>query len=287
MTYESFDYTSENGVAHLVMNKGEELNKMTYSFWNELPIVLEEINRDSSIRVLILSSTGKHFCAGMDLQNFGTLGTGDSDTKNNKPDAARNGEGLYRVAMELQGMLSKLEKLRIPVLCGIQGGCIGGGLDLITATDVRFASKDAFFCIQEINIGMAADIGTLQRLPRVIQEGKVRELAFTGRRMPAEEAHACGLVNEVYEDHAAMLSAMKEMAKEIASKSPLALHGTKAILNFSRDHTVAEGLEYNALWSGAMLPQGDMMEAMTSRVEKREPEFKDMLDIKDYGKSAK
>ena len=272
MKYESFDYTSENGVAHLVMNKGEELNKMTYSFWNELPIVLEEINRDSSIRVLILSSTGKHFCAGMDLQNF---------------DAARNGEGLYRVAMELQGMLSKLEKLRIPVLCGIQGGCIGGGLDLITATDVRFASKDAFFCIQEINIGMAADIGTLQRLPRVIQEGKVRELAFTGRRMPAEEAHACGLVNEVYEDHAAMLSAMKEMAKEIASKSPLALHGTKAILNFSRDHTVAEGLEYNALWSGAMLPQDDMMEAMTSRVEKREPEFKDMLDIKDYGKSAK
>jgi enoyl-CoA hydratase len=134
---------------------------------------------------------------------------------------------------------------------------------------------------------MAADIGTLQRLPRVIQEGKVRELAFTGRRMPAEEAHACGLVNEVYEDHAAMLSAMKEMAKEIASKSPLALHGTKAILNFSRDHTVAEGLEYNALWSGAMLPQDDMMEAMTSRVEKREPEFKDMLDIKDYGKSAK
>lgn len=287
MTYESFDYSTKDGIARLVLNKGEELNKMTFNFWHELPIVMEEINRDSSIRVLILTSTGKHFCAGMDLQNFGTLGTGEESKKSNKPDAARNGEGLYRVAMELQNMLSKMEKLRVPVLCGIQGGCIGGGLDLITATDIRFASKDAFFCIQEINIGMAADIGTLQRLPRVINEGKVRELAYTGRRMAADEALESGLVNKIYEDHASMISGIEEMAAEIASKSPLAVHGTKAILNFSRDHTIAEGLEYNALWSGAMLPQDDMAEAMTSRMEKRDPEFADMLEIKDYGKSAK
>lgn len=285
MNYKSFKYSSEEGIGHLVLNKGEDLNKMTMNFWYELPKILDEIDRDASLRVLILSSTGKHFCAGMDLKNFGTLGN-DSEKKTNVPDKARIGENLYRVAKELQDMLSKLEKLRIPVLAGIQGGCIGGGLDLVTAADMRFASKDAFFCIQEINIGMAADIGTLQRLPRVIPEGKVRELAYTGRRMPAEEALEAGLVNKVYESHEEMVAGIKEMATVIASKSPLAVYGTKAILNFSRDHTIAEGLEYNALWSGAMLPQEDMAEAMMSNMEKRDPEFKDMQEIRDYGKSS-
>ena len=285
MNYESFKYTSEDGVGHLVLNKGEDLNKMTMNFWYELPKILDEVDRDASLRVLILTSTGKHFCAGMDLKNFGTLGN-DAEKKTNVPDKARIGENLYRVAKELQDMLSKLEKLRIPVLAGIQGGCIGGGLDLVTAADMRFASKDAFFCIQEVNIGMAADIGTLQRLPRVIPEGKVRELAYTGRRMPAEEALETGLVNKVYESQEDMVSGLKEMAAVIASKSPLAVYGTKAILNFSRDHTIAEGLEYNALWSGAMLPQEDMAEAMMSNMEKRDPEFKDMQEIKDYGKSS-
>ena len=285
MNYESFKYSSDEGIGHLVLNKGEDLNKMTMNFWYELPKILDEIDRDASLRVLILSSTGKHFCAGMDLKNFGTLGN-DSEKKTNVPDKARIGENLYRVAKELQDMLSKLEKLRIPVLAGIQGGCIGGGLDLVTAADMRFASKDAFFCIQEINIGMAADIGTLQRLPRVIPEGKVRELAYTGRRMPAEEALETGLVNKVYESHEEMVAGIKEMATVIASKSPLAVYGTKAILNFSRDHTIAEGLEYNALWSGAMLPQEDMAEAMMSNMEKRDPEFKDMQEIRDYGKSS-
>ena len=285
MNYESFKYTSEEGVGHLILDKGEDLNKMTMNFWYELPKILDEIDKDASLRVLILSSTGKHFCAGMDLKNFGTLGN-DAEKKTNVPDKARIGESLYRVAKELQDMLSKLEKLRIPVLAGIQGGCIGGGLDLVTAADMRFASKDAFFCIQEVNIGMAADIGTLQRLPRVIPEGKVRELAYTGRRMPAGEALEAGLVNKVYESHEEMVSGLKEMAAVIASKSPLAVYGTKAILNYSRDHTIAEGLEYNALWSGAMLPQEDMAEAMMSNIEKREPEFKDMQEIKDYGKSS-
>ena len=285
MNYESFKYTSEEGVGHLILDKGEDLNKMTMNFWYELPRILDEIDKDASLRVLILSSTGKHFCAGMDLKNFGSLGN-DAEKKTNVPDKARIGESLYRVAKELQDMLSKLEKLRIPVLAGVQGGCIGGGLDLVTAADMRFASKDAFFCIQEVNIGMAADIGTLQRLPRVIPEGKVRELAYTGRRMPAGEALEAGLVNKVYESHEEMVSGLKEMAAVIASKSPLAVYGTKAILNFSRDHTIAEGLEYNALWSGAMLPQEDMAEAMMSNIEKREPEFADMQEIKDYGKSS-
>ena len=286
MTYESFDFKKENGIGHLKLNRGEEFNKMTLNFWYELPRVLDEIRKDTSLRVLVLSSTGKHFCAGMDLANFGTLGTGEAK-KDNRPDKARIGEGLFRVAMELQENLTKLEKLRIPVLCGIQGGCIGGGLDMATAADIRFASKDAFFCIQEVNIGMAADIGTLQRLPRVVPEGKVRELAYTGRRMYAEESLECGLVNKVFENHESMLEGIQEMATEIASKSPLAVYGTKAVLNFSRDHSIQDGLEYNALWSGAMLPQEDMAEAMMSRAEKREPEFEDILEIKEYGKNSK
>ena len=286
MNYESFDYSKKDGVGHLILNKGEEFNKMTLNFWYELPRVLDEIKKDTSLRVLILSSTGKHFCAGMDLANFGTLGS-DEEKKDNRPDKARTGEVLYRVAIELQENLSKLEKLRIPVLCCIQGGCIGGGLDLATAADIRFASKDAFFCIQEINIGMAADIGTLQRLPRVVPEGKVRELAYTGRRMHADESLECGLVNKVYDSQESMLMGIKEMASEIASKSPLAVYGTKAVLNFSRDHSVNDGLEFNALWSGAMLPQEDMAEAMMSRVEKREPEFEDIAEIKEYGKAKK
>ena len=164
MNYESFKYSSEEGVGHLVLNKGEDLNKMTMNFWYELPRILDEIDRDASLRVLILSSTGKHFCAGMDLKNFGTLGS-DSEKKTNVPDKARIGENLYRVAKDLQEMLSKLEKLRIPVLAGIQGGCIGGGLDLVTAADMRFASKDAFFCICLLYTSPSPRDATLSRMP--------------------------------------------------------------------------------------------------------------------------
>jgi len=284
MTYECFEVTEIGKVTHVQLSRGDNLNTMIPAFWSELPKIINAISDEGKARAIVISSTGKHFCAGMDLANFGTLGS-DEEKKDNRSDKARTGEVLYRVAMELQENLSKLEKLRIPVLCGIQGGCIGGGLDLATAADIRFASKDAFFCIQEINIGMAADIGTLQRLPRVVPEGKVRELAYTGRRMYSDESLECGLVNKVYESQELMLEGIQEMAEEIASKSPLAVYGTKAVLNFSRDHSVNDGLEFNALWSGAMLPQEDMAEAMMSRAEKREPEFEDIAEIREYGKT--
>ena len=281
--YSCFDVKTKDHVCSLVLNRPNELNTMTRDFWVELGDALEEINRDSDVRVVILSSTGKHFCAGMDLSAFSN---GVDDIPNDKkPDHARVGEVVYRTAKELQSYISKLEEIRVPVIAAVQGGVIGGALDLITACDMRFASNDAFFCIQEINIGMAADVGTLQRLPKIIPDSKMREMAYTGRRMYADEAKETGLVSDTYESQEEMLAAANELAKVIASKSPVAIYGLKAVMNYSRDHSVSEGLEYNALWSGAMLSQKDMTEAITANMEKRDATFNDLVEVKKFNES--
>ena len=281
--YSCFDLKVKDHICDLVLNRPNELNTMTRDFWVELGDVLEEINRNSDIRVVVLSSTGKHFCAGMDLSAFSN---GVDDIPNDKkPDHARVGEVLYRTAKELQGYISKLEEIRVPVIAAVHGGVIGGALDLITACDMRFASNDAFFCIQEINIGMAADVGTLQRLPKIIPDSKMREMAYTGRRMLAEEAKDSGLVGEIYKTHDEMLDAVHKLAAEIASKSPVAIYGLKAVMNYSRDHNVSDSLDFNALWSGAMLSQTDMTEAMTAQLEKRDASFDKMVDVKKFNES--
>ena len=256
---------------------------MSRDFWIELGDVLQEINKDSEVRVVVMSSTGKHFCAGMDLNAFSN-GV-DNIPEEKKPDHARIGEAVYRVAKELQEYISTLEKIRVPVIAAIHGGCIGGAVDLVTACDIRLASDDAFFCIQEINIGMAADVGTLQRLPKIIPDSKMREMAYTGRRMYADEAKETGLVSDTYESHEKMLEAANSLAKEIASKSPVAIYGLKAVMNYSRDHSVSESLEYNALWSGAMLSQKDMTEAMTANMEKRDASFNKLVDVKKFNET--
>jgi enoyl-CoA hydratase len=281
--YSCFDLKIKDHICSLVLNRPNELNTMTRDFWVELGDALEEINRDSEARVVVLSSTGKHFCAGMDLSAFSNGVDDIPDDK--KPDHARVGEVLYRTAKELQGYISKLEEIRVPVIAAVHGGVIGGALDLITACDMRFASNDAFFCIQEINIGMAADVGTLQRLPKIIPDSKMREMAYTGRRMLADEAKDSGLVGEVYETQDQMLDAVYKLAAEIASKSPVAIYGLKAVMNYSRDHNVSDSLDFNALWSGAMLSQTDMAEAMTAQMEKRDANFDKMVDIKKFNES--
>ena len=281
--YSCFDLKVKDHICDLVLYRPNELNTMTRDFWVELGDALEEINRNSDIRVVVLSSTGKHFCAGMDLSAFSN---GVDDIPNDKkPDHARVGEVLYRTAKELQGYISKLEEIRVPVIAAVHGGVIGGALDLITACDMRFASNDAFFCIQEINIGMAADVGTLQRLPKIIPDSKMREMAYTGRRMLAEEAKDSGLVGEIYKTHDEMLDAVHKLAAEIASKSPVAIYGLKAVMNYSRDHNVSDSLDFNALWSGAMLSQTDMTEAMTAQLEKRDASFDKMVDVKKFNES--
>ena len=278
--YKCFELKVDNNVANLVLSRPDEFNTMTRDFWVELPEVLDEINRNSEIRAVILSSSGKHFCAGMDLNAFSNGVENIPDDK--KPDHARVGEALYRDPKELQGYISTLEKIRAPVIAAVQGGCVGGALDLITACDIRLASKEAFFCIQEINIGMAADVGTLQRLPRIIPDSKMREMAYTGRKMLADEAKESGLVSNVYESQEDMLKAANELAEDIATKSPVAIYGLKALMNYSRDHSIDDSLDFNALWSGAMLSQKDMAEAMTAQMEKRDAAFNKMVDVKKF-----
>jgi enoyl-CoA hydratase len=282
--YESFNLEIEDNIANIILSRPEQLNSMSRKFWVELPEILEEVNRNSEIRVLIISSTGKHFCAGMDLSAFDN-GVANIP-KEKRPDNARIGEALYRSAKELQEYISKLEKIRVPVIAAIHGGCIGGAVDLVTACDIRLATTDAFFCIQEINIGMAADVGTLQRLPRIIPDSKMRELAYTGRRMLADEAKESGLVSDVYNSQEEMVNAAKEMANEIAKKSPIAIYGLKALMNYSRDHTITDSLDFNALWSGAMLSQRDMEEAIKAFVEKREATFGKMADVKNFDEAG-
>ena len=281
--FNCFKLDVENHVGNLVLSRPDELNTMSRDFWVELGEVLEVINRDSDIRVVVMSSTGKHFCAGMDLSAFSNGVDNIPDDK--KPDHARIGEAVYRVAKELQEYISTLEKIRVPVIAAIHGGCIGGAVDMVTACDIRLASNDAFFCIQEINIGMAADVGTLQRLPKIIPDSKMREMAYTGRRMYAEEAKEAGLVSGTYSSQEELLEAANKLASEIASKSPVAIYGLKAVMNYSRDHNVNDSLEYNALWSGAMLSQKDMTEQMTANMEKRDASFNELVEVKKFNES--
>ena len=281
--YKSFKVEISDHVANLILSRPDQLNTMSRDFWVELGEVTEEINMNSEVRVLVMSSTGKHFCAGMDLTAFSN-GV-DNIPEDKKPDHARIGEAVYRVAKELQGYISSLESIRVPVIAAIHGGCVGGAVDLVTACDIRLASDDAFFCIQEINIGMAADVGTLQRLPKIIPDSKMREMAYTGRRMYAEEAKESGLVSDTFESHEKLLEAANNLAKEIATKSPIAIHGLKAVMNYSRDHSVSDSLDFNALWSGAMLSQRDMTEAMTANMEKRDASFDKLVDVKKFNES--
>ena len=218
---------------------------------------------------LIVSSTGKHFTSGMDVSVFTT-------TREERWDRGRAGEAARRNLHRLQEVFSKLETVRMPVIAAIQGGCIGGGVDLIAACDMRYCSADAFFCIQEINIGLAADVGTLQRLPRLIPEGLMRELAYTGRRMYAEEAKDAGLVNEVFDSQELMLDHIETIAEEIASKSPLAVTSTKHLLNYGRDHSVVDTLDYQQLWMGAVNQGKEMGIYFNAKADGSKPTYEDL-----------
>jgi enoyl-CoA hydratase len=199
-----------------------------------------------------------------------------TETREQTWDRGRTGESARRRLGRLQNAFTGLETVRMPVIAAVQGGCIGGGVDLVAACDMRYCSSEAFFCIQEINIGMAADVGTLQRLPRLIPEGLMRELAYTGRRMYAEEAQACGLVNNVYDTREQMLSAVHAIAAEIASKSPLAINSTKHLLNYAREHNVSDALNYQQVWMGAVSQGGEMGKYFAAKSEGGVPEYDDL-----------
>ena len=275
-TYECFDVEIQNRVAHIRLKRPDAFNSMVRAFWNELPAIVKDIDDNARARCIVISSTGKHFCSGMDLAVFGSGGTaGEAGV-----DRQTAGESFRYHVKALQDSFSCLDEARMPVLVAIQGGCIGGAVDMTSACDIRYATKDAFFCIQEINIGMTADVGTFPRLCKLIPEGHVRELAYTGRRLPAERAKAIGLVNEVFDTHEAMLDYVMETAREIASKAPLAVAGSKVMINYARDHTIKDGLDYIALWNVGMFAPAHMQEAFRAKQEKREGEFPDLIPLR-------
>ena len=198
------------------------------------------------------------------------------DADSLRRDAIRHGASFYDNTRRLQDSLSALENCRLPVLAAIQGGCIGGGVDLTSACDMRYATEDAYFTIFEINIGITADVGTFPRLPKLIPEGIVRELAYTGRRMSAAEAKEVGLVNRVFPDQDAMLDGVFDIARDIAAKPPLAVYGCKRMINYARDHSTADGLDYIAIWNASFLQPAEMQESMLANRDKRAGEFVDL-----------
>ena len=272
MAYTCFEIELKDKVAHLRLSRPEQLNTMNRAFWSELPAAVRQLDAEGTARALVISSTGKHFTAGMDLSVFQGQGVAPVATK----EVGRLREMMRRTVLELQDSFNALEEVRMPVIAAIQGGCIGGGVDMVCAADMRYCTEDAFFCIAEINIGMTADVGTLQRLPHLIPQGVVRELAYTGRRLSAARALALGLVNEVFPNHDALVAGVLAVASEIAARSPLAVHGSKEMLNYARDHSVADSLKYMAAWQSGMFQPADMFEAFTAKAQKREPVFEDL-----------
>ncbi|HEX6958574.1 MAG TPA: crotonase/enoyl-CoA hydratase family protein [Ferrovibrio sp.] len=275
MTYETFDFSIDEHVARIVFNRPDKANAMILPFWQEMVDVFAEIEDRPEIRAVVISSTGRHFTGGLDLSAFGSIAA-----EMLQGDRGRVGEQMRRTVAEMQETFAVIDRCRVPVLAAVQGGCVGGGVDLISACDMRYSTKDAWFCIQEINIGMTADVGTLQRLPHLIPAGLVRELAYTGRRLPADEAFRAGLVNAVFDSQEAMLAAVLEIARTIAAKSPLAIHGTKEMLNYTRDHSVADALNYMQVWQAGMFLTQDLAEQMQANQQKRPAKFDDLLPAK-------
>lgn len=261
-----FSLTLTDHVAHLVLNRPDALNTMHPTFWRELDEVLAGLHRAGDARALVISSTGKHFSAGMALETFGGAIAMDDQSPEGRA-------ALFDLLADMQATFTRIESLRIPVICAIQGGCIGGAVDMVTAACIRYATQDAFFCIQEINIGMVADVGTLQRLPKLIPLGIVKELAYTGRRLPSARALACGLVNEVFDTQDAMLQAALACAREIAAKPPVAIWGTKQAVHYARDHSVDDSLRQMGWLQGAIWSNRHVGESVDALRGKRAGDF--------------
>ncbi|KAA0217816.1 MAG: enoyl-CoA hydratase [Lautropia sp.] len=275
MTDRHFRLEIADRVARLTLDQPARMNAMSPSFWRELDAILDTLQREAPARALVLDASGKHFCAGMALEAFGSAIAPDESSAASRANIAPLLAGMQRT-------FDRLAELRMPVLAAIQGACIGGGLDLVCTADMRYCTRDAFFCVQEINIGMAADLGTLQRLPRLIPEGMARELAYTGRRLPAERALSLGLVNEVFDDTDAMLAGVMQIAREIGSKPPVAIWATKQAIDYARDHSVADGLRQMGWLQSGLWDTAAVAEAIRARAEKREPVFADLAPLRHF-----
>ena len=267
MKYSTLEVKQEGHIAHVVLNRPDAMNSMIPEFWTELPAAIREIDDEGNARVIVISSTGKHFSAGMDLSVFLNM------KEDFKGDPSRRAERMRRMVMLLQDSFTAIEQARMPVIGAVQGGAIGGAVDLLSACDMRYCTQDAFFTIKETQLGMTADVGTLQRLPKLIPIGIVKELAYTGRNFGAAEAQQLGFVNQVFDDQTAMLDAVMKIAQQIAMNSPLAVSGTKTMINYAAEHTVAESLTYMATWQAGMFQMEDVFKAMEAQKTKTLREY--------------
>ncbi|GAD23044.1 enoyl-CoA hydratase-related protein [Acidovorax sp. MR-S7] len=270
-----FTLSTQEHVAHLVLDRPEAMNTMHPAFWRELDQVLDHLHRAGDVRALVVSSTGKHFSAGMALETFGGAITLDD----------RSPEGraaIFDLLTDMQATFTRIESLRVPVIAAIHGGCIGGAVDMVAAACIRYATRDAFFCIQEINIGMVADVGTLQRLPKLMPLGLLKELAYTGRRLPAERALACGLVTELFGSHEELVAGALACAREIAAKPPVAIWGTKQAVHYARDHGVEDSLRQMGWLQGAIWSNRHVGEAVAAMQQRRAGDFPALAPLKRF-----
>lgn len=275
-TLTCFTLTITDQVAHLVLNRPEAMNTMHPRFWRELDQVLADLHRGGEARALVISSTGKHFSAGMALETFGGAITLD--------DASPEGRAaIFDLLTDMQATFTRIENLRMPVIAAIHGGCIGGAVDMVAAACIRYATRDAFFCIQEINIGMVADMGTLQRLPKLMPLGLLKELAYTGRRLPAERALASGLVTELFDTQEDLLAAALACAREIAAKPPVAIWGTKQAVHYARDHGVQDSLRQMGWLQGAIWSNRHLGESVAAMKQRRAGAFPALAPLQRFG----
>jgi enoyl-CoA hydratase len=260
-------------VATLWLDRPEKRNALGPAFWADLPLAMAAIESEPDIRAVVLAARGPHFSVGLDLVAMSYLVGPSSPAAGPPPSAAARARWARTEITRLQASVTAVADCPLPVIAAVQGFCIGGGVDLVAACDIRLASADARFSVREAKVAIVADIGSLQRLPRIIGLGHVAELAYTGKDITAARAEAIGLVNAVSEDATSVLATAREMAGEIAANSPLAVQGTKAVLRASEDRSVAQGLDYAATWNAGHLASDDLAEAMAAFIEKRPAVF--------------
>jgi len=269
--YETLNVSSPNEYVYQVeINRPEKLNAMNRAFWREMVECFNQIDGDKDCRAIVVTGSGRLFTAGIDIQDLAGVLMG-----NDEEDVGRKAFNLIKGTIpQFQESFTSIEKCTKPVIAAVHNACIGGGIDLITACDIRYCTSDAWFQVKEVDVGLAADVGTLQRLPKVVgNDSLVRELCYTARKMYAQEALQFGLVSRIFENKEDMVKSAIELATDISSKSPVAVQGTKVNLVYSRDHSVREGLEYVAQWNMSMLQSEDLIKAAMASMQKQKAKF--------------
>ncbi len=258
-------------IAHIRLNRASKRNALSADFWAELPKTVRTIDDEAKARVIVISAEGPVFCAGIDTAMLAEMAT-DSIDKTHPVYGAK----FLSMLEHLQNTFTALADCRLPVIAAIQGGCLGAGVDMVTACDLRYCTQDAYFTIAEINIGMVADVGTFPRLCYLLPEAIVRELAYTGRKMSADEAAHYGFVNKVFEDNDALISGVMDIANTISAKPPLAIYGSKRAIDYARHHSTEDALKQIALWNAGFLSAAEIMESLQARAQNRTPNYEDL-----------